>query len=58
MVYGYGSTIKSKDMLNAKVDCFHRHVYMHNIHREGVRKRAVVWVTRERGGVEYQPIMR
>ena len=26
-----GSTIKSKDMINATVDYFHHHVYMHNI---------------------------
>ena len=47
-----GSTIKSKDIFNARVDYFHHHVYMHNIRREGVRTRAVVRVTGERGGVE------
>ena len=31
VVSNYGSTIKSKDMLNATVGCFHHHVDMHNM---------------------------
>ena len=31
LVSGYGSTIKSTDVINATVDYFHHHFYMHNI---------------------------
>ena len=62
VVSGDGYTINSKDMFNSTVDYVNHHVYMHNIRREDVRIRAVVWGTGERegwggGGIEYRQTM-